>query len=217
MTLEEKSLKIRELSLGLLKNTDKHKLDNQLIYAETLAALYHAVMNVRPGEPRWEDRDRLITGPSALAAHAAALAVEGFFPGEQLSEFSSQNPCSLPGMDGFATAPGENLRLAVDCALEARSKIKIYRTFVLIDQRDCTSGTLWENAIRASENMLDDLTVILCRPEGNLLSAADNICAKFSAFGFDTFSVTGKLPAAVAVALQLPRRSAKPLFICCDC
>ena len=217
MTLEEKSLKIRELSLGLIKNADKREPDDQLIYAETLAALYHAVMNVRPGEPHWEDRDRLITGPSALAAHAAALAVEGFFPGEQLIELLSQDPCRLPGMDGFAAVPGENLRLAVDCALEARSKIKIYRTFVLIDQRDCTSGALWENAIRASENMLDDLTVILCRPEGGILSAADNICAKFSAFGFDTFSVTGKLPAAVAVALQLPRRSAKPLFICCDC
>ena len=217
MTLEEKSLKIRELSLGLMKSADKRELDNQLIYAETLAALYHAVMNVHPGEPCREDRDRLITGRAALAAHSAALAVEGFFPETQLSELFSQNPGSLPGMDGLATAPGENLSLAVDTALEARSKIRIYRTFVLIDQRDCISGALWENAIRASENMLEDLTVILCRPEGNILSAADNICAKFSAFGFDTFSVTGKLPAAVAVALQLPRRSTKPLFICCDC
>ena len=65
--------------------------------------------------------------------------------------------------------------------------------------------------------MLDDLTVILCRPAGNILSGADNICAKFSAFGFDTFSVSGKLAAAVAVALQLPQRSVKPRFICCDC
>jgi len=217
MTLEEKSLKICKLSLKLKKSTDKTAHEEQLIYSGTLAALYHAVMNVRPGEPRWEDRDRLIAGPAAYAAHAAALAVEGFFPETQLSELFSQSPDSLPGMDGFASAPGENLRLAVDIALEARAGIKIYRTFVLIDQLDCTSGALWGNAIRASENMLDDLTVILCRPEGNILSAADNICAKFSAFGFDTFSVNGKLPAAVAVALQLPRRSAKPLFICCDC
>lgn len=217
MTLEEKSLKIRGLSLELMKNTGVFRSEDQLIFAETLAALYHAVLNVRAHEPCWEDRDRLITGSSALACHAAALAVEGFCTQTQLSELFSKNPAALPGVDGYASVPGENLRMAVDCALESRSKIKIYRSFVLIDQEDCLSGLLWENAIRASENMLEDLIVILCRPSDNILSAADNICAKFSAFGFDTFSVTGSVPAAVAVALQLPRRSPKPLFICCDC
>lgn len=217
MTLDEKSLEIKKLTLSLLKNTDKNEPEPQLVYAETLAALYHAVMNVRANEPQWEDRDRLITGKSALAACCAALAVEGFIPGEQLAEHFSLKVPNLPGLDSISSVPGENLKIAVDTALEARANIKIYRTFVLIDQEDCLSGALWENAIRAGENMLDDLTVILCRPAGNILSGADNICAKFSAFGFDTFSVSGKLAAAVAVALQLPQRSVKPRFICCDC
>ena len=217
MTLDEKSLEIRKLAFELTKNTGLSCAEEQLIFAETLAALYHAVLNVRAGEPDWAERDRLVSCSSALACHAAALAVEGFFPGKQLSELFAENPEALSGVDGSASVPGENLRMAVDCALEARSNIKIYRSFVLIDQKDCLSGALWENAIRASENMLEDLTVILCRPSAHILSGADNICAKFSAFGFDTFSVAGNVPAAVAVALQLPRRSTKPLFICCDC
>ena len=64
--------------------------------------------------------------------------------------------------------------------------------------------------------MLEDLTVILCRDAGEILPGADNICAKFSAFGFDTLSADGAEPNAVALSLLLPRRSHKPLFVCCD-
>ena len=217
MTLEEKCLEIKKLSLELAVKQGEADIRSRLVYAETLAALYHAVLNVKPDEPDWEDRDRLMICRSALAAQAAALAVEGFIPKERLTQAIGEAPLNIPGLDGVASAPGENLALAVDCALEARAKIKIYKSFVLIDQADCLSGALWENAIRASENMLEDLTVILCRPSEHILSPVDNICAKFSAFGFDTFSAAGTVPAAVAVALQLPRRSTKPLFVCCDC
>ena len=128
MTLDEKSLEIKKLTLSLLKNTDKNEPEPQLVYAETLAALYHAVMNVRANEPQWEDRDRLITGKSALAACCAALAVEGFIPGEQLAEHFSLKVPNLPGLDSISSVPGENLKIAVDTALEARANIPHFRT-----------------------------------------------------------------------------------------
>ena len=193
MTLEEKSLEIR----GNVINNEKPgaERDEALCFADTLAALSLAVMKTRPEDPVWEDRDRLVISPGGaeLACRAAGCRA-----------------------DAVADAAGESIALAVDMALKARAEIKIYRSFALISQADCLSGKLWESAIRASENMLEDLTVILCRDTGEILPGADNICAKFSAFGFDTLSADGAEPNAVALSLLLPRRSHKPLFVCCD-
>ena len=188
MTLQEKSHEIKELLRGCVKAGEQNEA---LCFADTLAALSGGVMKRREQEPDWPDRDRLV-----LPALLCTLL--------------------LPAADAAASAPGESVELAVDMALKARAEIKIYRSFALISQADCLSGKLWENVIRASENMLEDLTVILCREAGEILPGADNICAKFSAFGFDTLSADGADPNAVALSLLLPRRSHKPLFVCCD-
>lgn len=193
MTLEEKSFEIKEkIRLGLKEEKERREA---LCFADTLAALCSGVMRLRAEGQDLPDRDRLIVsgGAAEWACRAAGLRA-----------------------DAAAAAPGESVELAVDMALKARAEIKIYRSFALISQADCLSGKLWENAIRASENMLEDLTVILCRETGEILPGADNICAKFSAFGFDTLSADGAEPNAVALSLLLPRRSHKPLFVCCD-
>lgn len=193
MTLQEKALKIKEKIISTVSPGAERR--EALCYVDTLAALGHGVMKTQAGKPDWEDRDRLVIAPGSCTLACRAAQLEA---------------------DAHAAAAGEALALAVDMALKARADIKIYKTYTLIRQEDCLSGSLWENAIRASENMLEDLTVILCRDGGEILSGADNICAKFSAFGFDTLSADGTEPNAVALSLLLPRRSHKPLFVCCD-
>lgn len=189
VTLEEKSLEIRKLIACSVSSGAEG--GETLCFADALTALCHGVMRYREQEPDWPDRDRLVLPPLLCGL-------------------------ALPGLSAVAGAAGESAALAVDMALRARAEIKIYRSFALISQADCLSGRLWESAIRAHENMLEDLTVILCRKSGDILPGADNICAKFSAFGFDTFSVEGDNVSAIGLALSLPRHSGKPLFVCCD-
>lgn len=215
MSLSEKALKIKEYTLSLMGAAAEEEKGRALLFAPALAALYGAVLKLKCDEPDFEDRDRLIMGAvPCRAAHWAALTDAGFFTAEKLSGLCAEG--NIPGEDYVVDVPGRGLAIAVDSALKARRDIKIYRTFLLIDEADCLRGSLWESAIAASENMLDDLVVILCRPAGDILPGADNICAKFSAFGFDTLSVDGGNPDAIALALLLPRRSHKPLFVCCD-
>jgi len=215
MSLSEKALKIKEYTLALMGSAPQEEKERALLFAPALAALYGAVLKLKTDEVDFEDRDRLIMGSvPCRAAHWAALAEKGFFPAEKLSELCAEG--NVPGEDYVVDIPGRGLAIAVDSALKARNDIKIYRSFLLIDEADCLRGALWESAIVASENMLDDLVVILCRPAGDILPGADNICAKFSAFGFDTLSVDGSNPDAIALSLLLPRRSHKPLFVCCD-
>src|SRR5574341_578979 len=52
---------------------------------ELLTALYFDVMNVRPEEPRWPDRDRLVLSKGhASAILYTVLAHRKFFPVEEL-------------------------------------------------------------------------------------------------------------------------------------
>ena len=53
--------------------------------ADMLAALYFGIMNVRPDEPGWPDRDRFILskGHSSIALYTM-LALRGYFPVEEL-------------------------------------------------------------------------------------------------------------------------------------
>lgn len=60
--------------------------------AELLVALYFDAMNVRPGEPAWPDRDRLVVSkghPSCMLS--TVLAHRGYFPVEELSTFRQLN------------------------------------------------------------------------------------------------------------------------------
>ena len=85
--------------------------------AELLATLYFHILNIDPGRPDWEDRDRVILSKG----HAAPmlyniLAHRGFFPVDELSTFRTVNsrlqghPCMLdtPGVD-FSSGPLDSL------------------------------------------------------------------------------------------------------------
>lgn len=222
MNLNDTALELKRSALELMAQDEPELAERALVYADTLAALYGAVLNIRPSEPLWSDRDRLIMSDRRCRApYYAALCARGYFGRERLwesyrADLTPAELSALPGVDAVPTAPGEALGLGVDIALKARSDIKIYKCYVLISQEDCLKGALWEAAVRAGENLLEDLTVILCRSAGDILPGADNICAKFSAFGFDTLSVRSDNANAVALALSLPGRSHRPRFICCD-
>lgn len=72
---------IRRECLGTMELIRTGHVGGSMSMAELFAALYGGIMNVRPEEPRWPDRDRLIVskGHSGPALYAA-LALRGFFP-----------------------------------------------------------------------------------------------------------------------------------------
>ncbi|MBM4237564.1 MAG: transketolase, partial [Euryarchaeota archaeon] len=56
-----------------------------LSYADVMAVLYFKVMNHRPNQPGWEDRDRLVLSKGhAAPVYYAALAESGYFPVSEL-------------------------------------------------------------------------------------------------------------------------------------
>src|SRR5574342_587404 len=121
--------------------------------AELLTALYFDVMNIRPEEPRWPDRDRLVLSKGhASAILYTVLAYRKFFPVEELDTFRQLNsrlqghPCmnETPGVDMSTGALGHGMSVSLGMALAARIRQKQYWTYVIMGEGCLDEGQTWE-------------------------------------------------------------------------
>ena len=138
--------------------------------ADLLTALYFQIMNIRPEDPAWEDRDRFVLskGHSAIALYSV-LAERGYFPKEELLTFDEidsrlqahPDMKLLPGLDMSTGSLGQGISAAVGMALGAKLKGKTFRTYCMIGDGETQEGQVWEAADVAVKYKLDNLTLIL--------------------------------------------------------
>ena len=98
-------------------------------------------MNVRPDEPKWPDRDRLVVSKGhASCMLYTMLAHRGYFPNAELKTFRQidsrlqGHPCMLktPGVEMSTGSLGHGTSVALGMALAARLLGKSYFKAVLL-------------------------------------------------------------------------------------
>jgi len=173
---------------------------------EIVITLYYRVMRIRPEDPSWTERDRLVlskghAGPIVYTA----LAYKGFFPKAWLATLN-QNGTRLPshmdqiltpGVEMTAGSLGQGLSAACGMALAAKLDGKSHRVFCIIGDGESDEGQIWEAAMFAGHRQLDNLIVICdynkmqidgtTREILNLEPLAD----KWRAFGWEVFEIDG--------------------------
>lgn len=138
--------------------------------ADMLAALYFRVLNIRPDEPDWPDRDRFVLskGHSSIALYSI-LALRGYFPVEELLTFDAINSrlqghpdmTVTPGVDMSSGSLGLGFAGALGIALGARAKQQSFTTYVMLGDGECNEGIVWEGAHVANRYALDNLIAIV--------------------------------------------------------
>ena len=84
-SLNEKARQIRRHIITSITKAKSGHPGGSLSCADLITALYFDIMNVRPEDPAWEDRDRFVLSKGhACPALYAALAEKGYFPVEEL-------------------------------------------------------------------------------------------------------------------------------------
>lgn len=92
---------------------------------------------------------------------------------------------------------GHGLSIAVGMALAAKMDAKPYKTFVLMGDGEQGEGSIYEAAMAAHQYKLDNLVAIIDRNHlqisGNTedVMGIDNICSRWSAFGWDVQEMNG--------------------------
>lgn len=138
--------------------------------AEILTTLYFDTLNVRPTEPRWPDRDRLVLSKGhASAMLYTVLANRGFFPTEELHTFRQINsrlqghPCmnETPGVDMSTGALGHGMSVSLGMALAARLQKKPYWTYVIMGEGCLDEGQTWEAFMAAAKFKPERLVALI--------------------------------------------------------
>ncbi|MEO0145289.1 MAG: transketolase [candidate division WOR-3 bacterium] len=204
--LQEEARLIRRDILVMLAEAGSGHPGGSLSEVEILLALYRAVMNHRPHEPWWSERDRFILSKGhAVPGLYAVLARCGYFPRELLATLRKPgSPLqghphfrSVPGVEASTGSLGQGFSFAVGMALALRLDRNPAKVFVLLGDGELGEGQVWEAAASASHYRLGNIIAILdhngLQIEGR---CSDVLCMepieeKFRAFGWETRSVDG--------------------------
>ena len=174
--------------------------------AEIMAVLYTRALNVRPAEPKWPDRDRLILSKGhAGAAVYAALAERGFFPVEELkTHYANGSRLSghvshkgIPGVEFSTGSLGHGLGVGVGMALGSKLDGLSWRTCVVLGDGECDEGSVWEAALQAHHYELGHLVAVVDHNRMQSLDDCENtlklepFADKWRAFGWRVQTVDG--------------------------
>ena len=196
---------------------------------DILTALYFRVLNIRPEQPDWPDRDRFILskGHSSIALYVV-LALRGYFPLDEVQTFDAidsrlqghPDMHALPGLDMSSGSLGLGLGAGVGMALGAKLAHWDFTTFVMVGDGECNEGIVWEAAHVAQRYALDNLVVIVdqnrlqqfgWRDNGTVRRRppyiGDDLRNRWAAFGWAVSEVDGHDVSAVVQALGEARRT----------
>jgi transketolase len=195
--------KLKVLEMGI--NAGMGHITSAYSCAEILATLYYKVMRHNPKKPKWSERDRFIMSKNhgSLMIYPI-LADLGYFSENELMSFmqdgtrlGGHSKLILEGVDFAGGSLGIGLGIGAGMAYAAKMDNKDWLTFVLIGDGECYEGSIWEAAMFAAHNQLDNLIVIIDRNKLCCTDFTENILRlepledKWRAFDWDTKEIYG--------------------------
>jgi len=204
-------------------------LASSLSCADVVTAAYWHVLRGDPRVPNDPLRDRFILSKGhAAAALYAALAMKGYFPLAELDTYCkdggrlAEHPPAnlLPGVEAATGSLGHGLPLGCGMALSGRIKGEAFRVFALLSDGENNEGSVWEAAMFAAAQKLENVCVIVdynkwqatARSNDTLMLAP--LRDKWAAFGWDASEIDGHDIGALAEAMQrVPNGSGKPVAL----
>lgn len=204
--LESRAREIRETIIKMLVAAGSGHTAGPLGMADMLTAFYFHILNHRPDEPHWEDRDRLIVSNGHTCPLLyATLAHAGYFPVEEcltLRKFGSRlqghpERLRLPGLETTSGPLGEGLSQACGVAYALRMDGRKQRVYCLMSDGEQDEGNTWEAAMFGGKNKLHNLTAIIDRNNIQIDGMTEDVMPlepladKYRAFNWHVVEVNG--------------------------
>ena len=198
-----KNIRLRVLSM--VHQAKASHVGSCLSIADIVAVLYGSVLNLRPSEPGWIERDRFILskGHSAAAVYAA-LALRGFISEKELEHYGVSGSAlmthishKINGVEFSTGSLGHGLPFATGKAMAAKKDKKSWKTFVLLSDGEMDEGSNWEAFMFAAHHKLDNLVAIIDYNKLQSLTTIANtlglepLANKLEAFGWSVKEVDG--------------------------
>jgi len=231
--LEKKSFQIRQTVLDMCIKAQTGHVTSSLSCIDILVALHYGdILRLDPQKPEWNERDRFVLSKGqASPALYAVLADMGFFPSEQLELFAQAGGAfgvhlqhSVPGVEITSGSLGQGFGVAAGLALGAKMNRELHMVISLLGDGECYEGSIWETAMFASHNNLNNLVAIMDRNYLCVTDFTENLVQlepmdeKWLSFGWEVKRINGHSFQELLGSLEFirSRRSNKPLMIIAD-
>jgi len=230
--LEEIARKIRVDIIKMINAAGSGHPGGSLSAAEIFAVLYFNVMNHRPDDPNWEDRDRFVLSKGhACSGLYSAMARSGYLPVEELMTLRKidtrlqghPSRTNLHGIEASTGSLGQGLSIATGIALGLKMDKKTARVYCLMGDGEQDEGQVWEAAMSASHYKLDNLCAIVDRNKLQIDGLTKDVMdiepldEKYKAFGWHVIIVNGHNVGDLLKAFEeAEKMKGKPTVIIAD-
>lgn len=170
--LEKQANDIRQTVIDMLVEAGSGHTAGPLGMADVFTVFYFHVLDHRPEDPKWEDRDRLILSNGHIVpVRYAAMAHAGYFPVDEVMTLRSLGTNlqghpereRMPALETTSGPLGSGLSQAAGIAYAARMDDKRFRTYCLMSDGELQAGNTWEALMFAGNNALSNLTALVDR------------------------------------------------------
>ncbi len=228
--LQAKARWVRQQILEMALKAKSGHVTSSFSCTEILVALYNGgILRVDPKNPEWPERDIFLMskGQSGIGLYPI-LADMGFFPLKDLENFAGKGSHisvhigqDIPGSEIVSGSLGHGLGIASGWALADRMDFNNRLIVTLLGDAECYEGSVWEAAMFAGHNRLNNLIAIIDRNQMGVLDFTEcslklnPLDEKFRAFGWDVVTIDGHSFEAIFGAFKdvRARRRDKPLMI----
>ncbi len=220
--------RIRLHAVKMVHRSKSSHIGSCLSVADLLAVLFGDFLRLRPHDPAWADRDRLVVSKGHAAAVVyAVLAESGFFPVEALDRYGEDGQSlsghvthsNNPGVEVSSGSLGHGLSLAAGFALAARARRNGARAVAVLSDGECDEGSIWEAALFAPHHKLSNLVAVVDYNKIQSFGRVEDVLAlepfadKWRAFGWHLEEVEGHDHAAIKGALATVGSDDRPTVL----
>ncbi|MBP9832159.1 MAG: transketolase [Candidatus Pacebacteria bacterium] len=215
--LEEKARDVRETIIRMLVAAKSGHTAGPLGMADIFTAFYFHILNHRPYEPDWEERDRLVLSNGHITpVRYSAMAHAGYFPIEEcltLRKLGSRlqghpERDMLPGLETTSGPLGSGLSQAAGMAYVAKMDGKKWRTYCAVSDGEQQEGNIWEGVMFAGKNRLHNLTAIMDRNNIQIEGMTEDVMPlepladKYRAFNWHVIEIDGHNMTEIVSAVE---------------
>lgn len=221
---------IREDIIKMLEHAGSGHSAGPLGLADIFTALYFHILQHKPRDPAWPERDILIlSNGHTVPVRYATMANAGYFPKKELMslrQFGSRlqghpERLRLPGLETTSGPLGSGLSQAAGMALALKmDKVGHRWVYVIMGDGELDEGNIWEAAMLIGKNKLSNLIALVDRnniqidgPTETVMPLED-LRAKWEAFGWHVLEIDGNDIEAVIDAVNMAKAiTEKPVVI----
>jgi transketolase len=227
--LPEIAKEVRKLIIKMIFESGVGHPGGSLSAADILVSLYFSILNQKPEDPQWEDRDRFILSPGHLCpALYAVMAKAGYFSEDILSSQGSLDSKlqghpereRLPGIETTSGSLGMGLGQAAGMAYAAKMDEKKFHIYCLASDGEHNEGSHWEAVMFTAKNSLTNLTLIVDRNRIQIdgtteeVSPLENLVDKYKAFNWNVLEIDGhNFDEIEKACLEAKEENGKPTVI----